>query len=233
MFSHKYSAAQKIRACEDYLSGKYNSYDACERNGIHYKKETRSDSALRQWVAKYKLRGASAFSDDHLTTKSYSSITKINAVEDYLSGKGSITDITAKYDISSTTVLRRWIKKYNANRELKDYDPKREVYMAEARRKTTIEERKEIVKYCIDHDRDYKGTAATYDVSYAQVYSWVRKFDANGEDALMDKRGHHKTDDEVDELERLRRENLRLKRQLQERDMTVELLKKVRELEGK
>ena len=74
MFSHKYSAAQKIRACEDYLSGKYNSYDACERNGIHYKKETRSDSALRQWVAKYKLRGASAFSDDHLTTKSYSSI---------------------------------------------------------------------------------------------------------------------------------------------------------------
>ena len=97
MFSHKYSAAQKIRACEDYLSGKYNSYDACERNGIHYKKETRSDSTLRQWVAKYKLRGASAFSDDHLTTKSYSSITKINAVEDYLSGKGSITE----YDYNS------------------------------------------------------------------------------------------------------------------------------------
>ena len=27
---------------------------------------------------------------------------------------------------------------YNANRKLKDYDLKREVYMAEARRKTTI-----------------------------------------------------------------------------------------------
>lgn len=104
--------------------------------------------------------------------------------------------------------------------------------MAEARRKTTIEERKEIVKYCIEHDRDYKGTAAIYDVSYTQVYSWVRKFNANGEDALTDKRGHRKADDELDELERLRRENQRLKRQLQERDMTVELLKKVRELEG-
>ena len=104
--------------------------------------------------------------------------------------------------------------------------------MAEARRKTTIEERKEIVKYCIEHNHDYKGTAAIYDVSYTQVYSWVRKFDTSGEDALIDKRGHRKTDDEVDELERLRRENLRLKRQLQERDMTVELLKKVRELEG-
>ena len=37
--------------------------------------------------------------------------------------------------------------------------------------------------------------------------------------------------DEVDELERLRRENLRLKRQLEEKDMVVELLKKVKEFE--
>lgn len=43
---------------------------------------------------------------------------------------------------------------------------------------------------------------------------------------------HHKTDDEVDELERLRRENLRLKRQLEEREMVVELLKKAKEFEG-
>ena len=48
----------------------------------------------------------------------------------------------------------------------------------------------------------------------------------------MDRRGHRKSDDEVDELERLRRENLRLKRQLEERDMLCEVLKKVRELEG-
>lgn len=103
--------------------------------------------------------------------------------------------------------------------------------MAEARRKTTIEERKEIVNYCINHNRDYKNTAAKYDVSYSQVYSWVKKYDTNGEDGLTDKRGHHKTDDEVDELERLRRENLRLKRQLEEKDMVVELLKKVKEFE--
>ena len=43
--------------------------------------------------------------------------------------------------------------------------------------------------------------------------------------------GHHKTDDEVDELEQLRRENLRLKRQLEEKDRVVELLKKVKEYE--
>ena len=104
--------------------------------------------------------------------------------------------------------------------------------MTEARRKTTIEERKEIVEYCLSHNRDYKGTASLYDVSYSQVYSWVRKYDAAGDHGLSDKRGRHKTDDEVDELERLRRENKRLKRQLEENDMLVQLLKKVKEFEG-
>jgi transposase len=72
-----------------------------------------------------------------------------------------------------------------------------------------------------------------YSVSYSQVYTWVKKYLADGEAGLADRRGHHKTDEEVDELERLRRENLRLKRQLEERDMLVELLKKVKEFEGR
>ena len=90
----------------------------------------------------------------------------------------------------------------------------------------------EIVDYCINHNRNYKNTAAKFDVSYSQVYSWVKKYDTDGADGLTDRRGRHKTDAEVDELERLRRENLRLKRQLEEKDMVVELLKKVKEFEG-
>ena len=152
-------------------------------------------------------------------------------VEAVLSGKSSVNDIVAKYNISSEYVLRNWIKLYNTNKELKDYDPKRKVYMADARRKTTLEERKEIVEYCIAHDRHYKDAASKYGVSYSQVYSWVRKYDALGTDGLTDKRGRRKTDEEVDELERIRRENLRLKRQLEEKDMVVELLKKVKEFE--
>ena len=103
--------------------------------------------------------------------------------------------------------------------------------MAEAKRKTTQEERIEIVKYCLEHDLEYKNTAAKFDVSYNQVYTWVRKYQADGEDGLVDRRGKRKSDDEVNELERLRRENLRLKRQLEEERMTVELLKKVKEFE--
>ncbi|MBO6254290.1 MAG: helix-turn-helix domain-containing protein [Bacteroidaceae bacterium] len=224
MTNRKYAHEWILDRVKEYLNGEGSYGSIAKTYGI-------AKHTLQKWVASYKEHGAEALLPKTGNT-SYSKEFKMQCVEKVLRGELSVDDCTAKYGISNDSVLRRWISEYNANRELKDYDPKREVYMAEARRKTTIEERKEIVKYCIDHDHDYKGTAATYDVSYTQVYSWVRKFDANGEDALIDKRGHHKTDDEVDELERLRRENLRLKRQLQERDMTVELLKKVRELEG-
>lgn len=67
--------------------------------------------------------------------------------------------------------------------------------MADARRKTTIEECKEIIKLCINYNRDYKGSASLYDVSYSQVYLWVKKYDANGKDGLIDKLGRHKTDE--------------------------------------
>ena len=185
---------------------------------------------LKEWVAKFRIHGIDAFITQTGNT-SYSSDFKIMCVEAVLSGKGSVNDIVAKYNISSGYVLRNWIKLYNTNKELNDYDPKREVYMADERKKTTIEERKEIIEYCIAHNRDYKGAASKYGVSYSQVYSWVRKYDALGTDGLTDKRGCRKTDEEVDELERIRRENLRLKRQLEEKDMVVELLKKVKEFE--
>ena len=55
----------------------------------------------------------------------------------------------AKYNISSRSVLRHWILSYNAHMELKDYYPQQEAYMAQARRKTTLEQRQEIVTYCL------------------------------------------------------------------------------------
>ena len=208
---------------QEYLDGLV-SYNSLATN---YQIGTKT---LKEWVAKYRRHGLSAFQSKQ-GNASYSSDFKILCAEAVLSGEGSVDDIVAKYNISSRKVLRNWISMYNANRELKDYVPKRKVYTAEARRKTTVAELKEIVEYCIKHNHDYKGTAGIYNVSYSQVYSWVKKYDVNGEDGLTDKRGHHRADNEVDELERLRRENLRLKRQLEEKDKAVELLKKVKEFE--
>lgn len=223
MSRNKYSIEFKIEIAKAYIEGKGSYHSLAHKYKVCHR-------LVRDWTQKYLNHGESAFYKK-AGNACYSSEFKIMCVEKVLSGIGSVDDIVAKYNISGRSVLLSWISKYNANRILKDYDPKREVYMAEARRKTTIEERKEIVEYCLKHNRDYKGTASIYDVSYNQVYSWVKKYDANGEEGLSDKRGHRKADNELDELERLKRENLRLKRLLQEKDMTVELLKKVKEFE--
>ena len=225
----KYLPDIKIKACEDYLSGKYSQREVCEKYGIYFS-ESRRSSMIEEWLPSYSLYGADAFlyPKDNQT---YSSEIKEKAVLEYLSGEGSYKDISVKYKLRSKKQLQEWVSLYNANRELKDYCPNREVYMAEARRKTTIEERKEIVEYCIEHNRNYKETASHYAVSYSQVYSWVRKYDEKGDDGLLDKRGHHKSDDELSELELLRRENIRLKKKLQEQERISLLLKKVQEFE--
>ena len=218
----KFTPKEKEQVVIDYLKGNKSRAQICEELCI-------SSRTIQDWALIYRKHGIIGFSRK-MRNRSYSKEFKIKVVEEYIRGEGSSIDLGIKYDISSG-LLRSWVRMYNANKELKDYNPKQEVYMAQARRKTTLEERKEIVDYCINHDYNYKNTAEKFDVSYSQVYSWVKKYDTNGTDGLMDRRGHHKTDEEVDELERLRRENLRLKRQLEEKDMVVELLKKVKEFE--
>ena len=216
----RFTPYEKEQACLDYINGNHSRSEIC--NCLHISTRT-----IQDWAAIYKKYGILGFTKK-TKNRSYSKEFKMKLVKKYISGEASSVDLAHQYDISSG-LLRNWIKMYNANIELKDYNPKQEVYMAKARRKTTIDERKEIVNYCIEHNHNYKETAALYNVSYSQVYSWMKKYDSDGEEGLIDKRGRHKRDDEVDELERLRRENVRLKHQLEEKDMTVELLKKVKE----
>lgn len=142
----------------------------------------------------------------------------------------TVDDIIAKYAISSRSVLRSWIKVYNANREFKDYNPKRRSIWQRHEEKQHLRNEKKsliIASTIIVTIRIQLQNSMFLTV----VYSWVKKYDSDGESGLTDRRGQRKTDDEVDELERLRRENLRLKRQLEEKDMVVELLKKVKDFE--
>lgn len=225
MAKNKYSTEWKLARVQEYISGQSSYKAIAKSNGI-------GRTSIREWVRRYNEHGELGLATFQ-GNRSYSKEFKIACIESVLSGEHTVDDIVAKYNISSRNVLRGWISKYNANIELKDYHPEREVYMAGMQRKTTIDERKEIVLYCLSHNRDYKSTARIYDVSYSQVYNWVKKYDVNGEDALIDRRGRNKSDEELDELERLRRENQRLKKKLEEKEMAVELLKKVKELERK
>ena len=222
----KYTVEAKVRAAERYLRVEASAAEIAAEMEMG----KRGKSTVREWAATYRENGIEGF---HLKegNSSYTAETKKQAVEDYLQGKGSLREICRKHHIPSKETLRRWIEVYNSNRELRGYNPRPEVYVA-MRKKTTKEERQEIVTYCLEHGKDYKGTAAKYEVSYSQVYQWVRHYEEQGEAGLEDRRGKRKSDDKVDELERLRRENLRLKAELQKSERLNLLLKKVKEFEG-
>lgn len=72
--------------------------------------------------------------------------------------------------------------------------------------KTTQEERAEIVAFCIENNKDYGLTVETCNVSYQQIYSWVRKYEEGGVDKLKDNRGRSKPIEEMSEVEKLKAE---------------------------
>ena len=222
----KYTVEAKVRAAERYLRGEDSAAAIAAEMGMGKS----GDRRVRRWAAAYRENGIEGF---HLKAgnSSYTAEMKQQAVEEYLRGEGTLESISRKYHIFGNDTLRQWIQVYNSNRELRGYNPRPEVYVA-MRKKTTKEERQEIVTYCLEHGKDYKETAAKYEVSYSQVYQWVRHYEEQGEGGLEDRRGKRKSDEEVDELERLRRENLRLKAKLQESERLNLLLKKVKEFEG-
>ncbi len=221
----KYLPEQKIKACEDYLSGRKSSTEIAGQLGMGKHGRLR----VVEWSKKYKMYGASAFEESR-HNRSYSKQFKEKVVSEYLEGKGSLEDLALRYGISSDEVLRRWVSSYNNHIELRDYDPKSEVYMAE-RRKTSFDERLEIVKYCLEHGKDIKNTASLYKCSYAQVYSWVKKYEADGEEGLADRRGIRKKEEELSDLEKAQRQIAKLEREKEEFKRKYELLKKAEQLE--
>ena len=164
--------------------------------------------------------------------KKYCAEFKLLAVQDYLAGNGSQREICRKHGISDHKMLRQWISCYNGHKDFKERSGARgEIYMTKGR-KTTQEERAQIVAFCIEHGKDYALTVETYQVSYQQIYSWVRKYEASGVDGLVDRRGKAKPEDELTEAERLRQENRMLQAKLKDKEMEIALLKKLRELRG-
>ena len=100
------------------------------------------------------------------------------------------------------------------------------------RRNTTQDERKEIVQYCLAHEMNYGEAAKHYQVSYSQVYQWVKKYKEMGDAGLEDRRGHRVgTLPSRTEEEKLRDKVAGLERQVYWLQLENDLLKKLKELE--
>lgn len=98
-------------------------------------------------------------------------------------------------------------------------------------RKTTFDDRVEIVQYCIAHEHNYAETAAKYQVSYQQARNYTVKYESGGVEALKDNRGRRKSEDQMTELEHLRAENKILRSEKKRAEMEASFLKKLEEIE--
>jgi len=220
----KVSNETKIEYARRCYENRISQSEAARQLGVN-------ESAVREWVHRYREHGELAFLDtgrNHV----YSNELRLEAVCSYLNGEGSLSTVSAKYGLRCTRQLRAWIKMYN-NGEDFSHNMSGGSRMTTSR-KTTKEERFQIVKECIANGCNYGESAIKYNVSYQQVYGWVKRFKELGEAGLEDRRGRRKADQEPrSEIEKLQIENERLKHELYMMKMERDLLKKVKELERK
>ena len=211
-----------IRRCQ---TGELGKTEASRIAGVDLK-------TIYHWLARYEAEGESGFMA-YSRNRVYTPEAKLNAVRDYLSGKGSQLEICKKYKIRNTHCLRGWIKVYNA---CGDFNSRKYSgggsYMKQGR--TTIqEERVQIAKECIASGKNYGEIAQKYQVSYQQVRTWTLRFEELGEAGLEDRRGRRKKDQMPrTELEEAQIEIKQLKHKLYLAEMENTLLKKLNEIEG-
>lgn len=186
-------------------------------------------STFRNWWMIYQSQGVEGLQETH-SNRRWDSTTKFAAVQEYLSGQGSLTEICKKHKISSDSILKDWIKVYNNHSKLKTTGKGERNTMIKAR-KTSFDERIEIVKFCVSHDKDYTLTMEKYQVSYQQIYLWVRKYEQNGVDGLVDRRGKSKAESDITDIDKLKAQNKLLQAEKERLEMEVNVLKKLAEVE--
>ena len=152
MSKYKIEPDEKIRTVEGILNGKETQRHAAARLGV-------APISVQQWIAIYQSDSSSAFTQR--CYKRYPKELKEKAVLEYLNGNDSLLSICQKYGIRAKSKLQDWIKKYNGHEELKTSGTGGATIMTKGR-KTTFDERVEIVQYCISHDCNYAETAEKF-----------------------------------------------------------------------
>ena len=213
----KFSKKVKINACKKYKAGKGSFGSIAKEVGC-------AEPVLKKWYYDYINHGDSIF-DEKPRNASYTVEFKLKVINEIK--KSSITSASSKFGISRS-VAQKWFLNYNNGETIKDYSPCSEVYTMKTR-KTTFEERIEIVNFVLENDNNYKAAANTYKVPYASVYQWVQKYFQHGEESLRNSRGRPKTGELKQGLTELEKKDIeieRLKRELERHIRAEEILKK-------
>ena len=227
-FRSKIDPVLKVELVERYLEGEIGLKEAGRLAGL----SGNGMDTVRKWINIYRNEGPTGLLEQS-HPKYYSEELKLQAVNDYLDGKGSLMDIAARYGIRSNRQLHSWVKEYNTHGEIRSRTSGGGSYMRKARQ-TTPEERLEIVQDCLANNKNYGAMALKYNCSYQQVRNWVLSYEKMGTAGLEDRRGKRVgTQPARTPEEELRDKIAELERKNRDLQMENDLLKKVRELEIK
>ena len=96
-YKQKLSVEEKVWIVQEYLKGRISMNEAARRSGVRWE-------SLNGWIRNYEADGVDAFLPHK--NRVYSPELKKAAVEEYLSGVGSLSKICKKYHIRSSVQLR-------------------------------------------------------------------------------------------------------------------------------
>ena len=143
----KQKPEEKVKIVKRYLAGEVSMSEAVTEAGVNWK-------TLQKWVMQYEAEGAAAFLPgrrEHI----YSPELKLQAVQEYLSGKGSEAELSKKYGLRDRRQPQNWLKVYNAHGDFNSVKFSGGGSYMKQGRDTTQEERIQIVKDCLASGKDY------------------------------------------------------------------------------
>lgn len=191
-------------------------------------------SNIKTWIQEYTHKGEKAFGP--YPTKHYSAKFRLNVVKEWLTGNISMRSLAVKYDIVHNTLVSDWVKKYKAGIPFKDYtiNGKKATMKSD---QTFFEERKRIVTWYFENGENVLETSKHFVIPYETVRKWIRKYQKYGDEALKNHpRGRAKKAayyfEAMDEVDKLKLENIELRKKLKQKELQVELLSKVKKKEG-
>jgi len=219
----KYTAEEKFEILKAYDRRVETIVEICNKYGINY-------FSLYNWKYKYRKYGINGLKESK-KCRIYSDELKELALKDYLSGQFSQNEIVEKYNITTKSVFEGWLNKYNVHIGIKVVTKGMTRYMTKSR-STSLKERIKIVLYCINHNKQYQQSSEVYNVSYKQVYNWVKKFESGGEDELKDRRGLKKLEEELTPEDKTKLSMKKIEMENERLRAENAFLKKLEELEG-
>ena len=223
MSRSKFTALEKLKLLEEFKESDLPRATFERQHGI-------GKDSLKRWSLRYERDGLEGLEEARKNIH-YSKKLKETVVFAYLNGEGTLENLANKYGLRNVAQAKTWLDTYNGDKPLTASPSRKQV--PTMRKKTTFEERIEVVEYVVKHKHSYTEAAKHFQVSYQQARSWVLKAKNGGYEALVDNRGHHKDESELTDLDKANLRIRQLEAELKDKELVEQFAKKLLELQRK